>query len=374
MADLLKIRAKNGNGLTWQFVDESMVGYKIILDKPPTMTISDGDVWQVELVDTKSEKGAGRQKTATVRLIARVQVLQPWQKIKTLKDYWIDPVDLQCILVWLHTGDDIILKGPKGTGKTTLPFVLSQTLGWQEPYKVDVYTIKRTTDLFGTDAASDGSTFFVRSGLLDYIDRAAIALEKGLDTHFIIILDEINRVHAKVNESLHGLFDDTRQVTISTAEGSKIIRLPENLHTIGTMNFGSNYLGTHGIDEALKDRFAAINLRLMPIDYEVKKLMRDTGIIESQALSIVQVSRVLHEAAAGGQLSFGPSYRACRRVGRLLANGVSMKTAVIKGFLGWYEGEVTLNGSSEVVEPNSEVAKAFSVMRMKGIVKASDLA
>lgn len=372
MADLLKIRASNGNGITWQFVDETMVGYSINLDKPPTVTIHDGDIWHVELVETKANKG--RQKTAIVRLIARVQALAPWQKLTELSGYWIDPVDLKCLLAWLHAGTDVILVGPKGTGKTTLSFALTKALGWQDPCKVDVYTIKRTTDLFGTDAARDGSTFFVRSSLLDYIDRATIALKEGLDTHFIVILDEINRVHAKVNESMHGLFDDTRQVTIPTAEGSKIVRLPPNLHVIGTMNIGASYLGTHGLDEALKDRFAPLPLKSMPIDYEVKKLVADTSILETQALSIVQVARTLREASDGGQISFAPSYRACRNVAYLVSAGLSLKMAVIKGFLGWYEGELVLNEQGEVTQPNSEVAKAFSALRMKGITKASDLA
>jgi len=372
MADLLKIRASNGAGITWRFVDETMVGYTITLDKPPTVTINDGDVWQVELVETKQDKGR-RTKLAVVRLIARVQALAPWQKLSELPGFWIDATDLKCLMSWLHAGTDVILVGPKGTGKTTLSFVLAKTLGWQEPCKVDVYTIKRTTDLFGTDAARDGSTFFVRSSLLDYIERATIALKEGLDTHFLVILDEINRVHAKVNESMHGLFDDTRQVSVPTAEGTKIVRLPPNLHVIGTMNVGAQYLGTHGLDEALKDRFAPLPLKPMPIDYEVTKLVGDTGVMEAQALSIVQVARTLREAADGGQISFAPSYRACRNVAYLVSAGLPLKTSVIKGFLGWYEGDLVLDEKGEVTQPNSEVAKAFSALRMKGIAKASDL-
>lgn len=373
MADLLKIRASNGDGIHWRFVDETMVGYQIALDRAPMERIADGDVWQVELADTRQEKGR-RQKTAVVRLIARVSTLQPWEKLTELPGYWMDPTDLKCILAWLHAGTDIILIGPKGTGKTTLGSVVTTTLGWQEPCKVDVYTVKRTTDLFGTDAARDGSTFFVRSNLLDYIDRAIISEKAGLDTQFLVILDEINRVHAKVNESLHGLFDDTRQVTILTAEGSKIVRLPKNIHVIGTMNIGASYLGTHGLDEALKDRFAFMPLRPMPLDYEVKKLVNDSGILESQALAVVQVVRTLREAADGGQISFAPSYRWCRdNVAPLIKAGLSLKLAIIKGFLGCYEGELSFDEKGEVASPNSEVAKAFSALRMKGIAKASDL-
>ncbi|OGN18495.1 MAG: hypothetical protein A3G02_02465 [Candidatus Yanofskybacteria bacterium RIFCSPLOWO2_12_FULL_44_13b] len=372
MADLLLIRAHNGDGLTWKFVDQTMVGYKIVLDQPPTIAISDGDIWQVELVNTSSVKGK-RQKIATVRLVAKVQQLKAWEKIAELPDHWIDPVDLKCILTWLHSGTDIILIGPKGSGKTSLGFVIARTLGWQDPYKVDVYTIKRTTDLFGTDAAHQGSTLFVRSGLLDYIERAQIALESGLDTHFLVILDEINRVHAKVNESLHGLFDDTRQVTVVTTEGSKTIKLPPNLHVVGTMNMGAEYLGVHGLDEALKDRFAPVKVRPMPVDYEVTKLVRETKVLEQQALAVVKVAQALRESATGGQISFAPSYRACRNVARLLNHGLDLKTAIIKGFLGWYEGELALDPRGEVAQPNTEMAKAYSALRMRGVAQAKDL-
>ena len=374
MADLLKIRATNGNGLIWNFVDRSMAGkYKIHLDQVPTEKINDGDVWHVILVDKKKADKGSRQEIAIVKLIARVSKLEPWQKIKELPDYYTDPTDLECALIWLNSGTDIILMGPKGTGKTAFPFAISKALKWQDPCKVDVYTIKRTTDLFGTDAASNGSTHFVRSSLLDYIERATISLEKGLDSHFILLLDEINRVHAKVNESLHGLFDDTRQVTIPTAEGSKTIRLPSNFHTIGTMNTGANYLGTHGLDEALKDRFAPLTLKGMPLDYEVNKLVLETKVGEKEAFHIVQIATLLRESSQSGQLSSSLSYRGCRNTARLVSHGVHMRTAIIKGLLGWYEGDLTINNGGEVVEPNSEKAKAFSALRAKGIINARDL-
>jgi hypothetical protein len=366
MADLLQIRAKNGNGLTWQFIDESMAAHKVSLDQPATVAVNDGDVWQVELISTSTDSKT-KKKIAVVRLIAKVLEVKAWQKLAALPDHWIEPVDLKFILGWLHSGTDIVLIGPKGTGKTTIGFAIAKALGWQEPCKVDVYTIRRTTDLFGTDAARDGSTLFVRSGFLDYIERAEISHKQGLDTHFIVVLDELNRVHAKVNESMHGLFDDTRQVTVTTTEGSRIIRLPPNLHSIGTMNMGAEYLGTHGLDDALKDRFQPIKIRRMPLDVETARLVSETGIAESEALKIIQVADVLRAACDGGQLSFAPSYRACRNVARALRFGADFKSAVIKGFLGWYDGELTLNDKGEPTNPSSEAAKAYSALRMRGI-------
>ena len=371
MADLLKIKAKNGNGLTWEFIDSSKKGYKVILDKTPTEKINHGDVWHVELVDTPKPPQGQRQKIAVVRLVARIQVMQYKKKITTLTDYYIPKDDLEDILIWLNSGTDIILVGPKGTGKTSLGFELAKAMGWQQPLKVDVETIKRATDLFGTDAASNGSTYFVRSALLDYIERAIMCHEQGIDTHFLAIFDEINRVHAKVNETLHGLFDDTRQITIPTAEGSKIVKLPPNFHVIGTMNSGASYVGTHQLDEALKDRFASLTLPGMPKDYEIKKLVKETGILEAEAEGIVEVAIVLREAALSGQISFGPSYRGCRRSAQLVQGGKKLRNAIIKGLLGWYDGTLTFGQNGELAEPNSEKAKAYSAIKMKGFHQKS---
>jgi energy-coupling factor transporter ATP-binding protein EcfA2 len=378
MADLLRVRAVSANGhgstVKWEFCDDAMAGWAVAVDPQPTMQIHEGDIWQVELVD-RSQKAKTRPGTATVRLIAKLQELKSWQKITALPDFWIEAADLQCLLAWLHAGTDVILIGHKGTGKTTFAYAIAAALGWEEPCKVDVYTIKRTTDLFGTDAAKDGSTFFVKSGLLEYIDRAIVSLREGLDAQFIVVLDEVNRVHAKVNESLHGLFDDSRQVTITTSTGSRTIKLPPNLHTLGTMNLGGEYLGTHGLDMALKDRFQPFRMKPMPRDYEVAKLVRDAHIPEADAGRIVDLARCLRDAAAGGQINFAPSYRGCRNVARLVAAGIPMKVACVKGFLGWYEGSVEIQRDGRIaVQPNSEVAKALAALRMRGIVEAQDVA
>lgn len=377
MADLLRVRAVSANGhgasVKWEFVDHAMVGWSVAIDPIPTMTIREGDVWQVELVG-QERKAKTRPGTATVRLIAKVQEQKSWQQITALPDFWIDPTDLQCLLAWLNAGTDLILIGAKGTGKTTFAYAIAAALGWEEPHKVDVYTMKRTADLFGTDAAAGGSTFFVKSGLLEYIERAVIAFREGLDTQFLTLLDEVNRVHAKTNESLHGLFDDSRQVTVTTTSGSRTIKLPPNLHTVGTMNVGAEYLGTHGIDLALKDRFQPYRMQPMPEDYEIAKLVRETHVLESDATAIVRLARALREAEQGGQLTFAPSYRGCRNVARLIAAGIPRKAAFVKGFLGWFEGDVRLDRDGKiVVGPNTEAAKALAALRMKGVVEAQEV-
>jgi len=366
MSEILLVRAHyNSKGLEWRFVDEKISGGAIKLESEPIgVKIGEGDEWHVELVAAEREKR--KLRNAVVRLVARVRERKDWEKITALPDFWTDPLTLRCLLSWLNSGVEVMLIGQKGTGKTTIPYKLAEALGWQEPLKVDVYTIQKTTELFGSNAASQGTSRFVGSSLYDYIRRAIIAEREGLLDQFLVILDEINRVHARVNESLHGLFDDTRQVTFITAEGSITIKLPKNLHFIGTMNQGAQYLGAHGVDLALKDRFAPLKLVEMPIDYEVAKLVREVGVLETQALAIVRVARKLRDAERAGQLTFSPSYRGCRNAGHLVRHGVSLKEAIVLGFMSWYEGELSIeHGEFKAKNAQDEVAKAMAALSAK---------
>ena len=356
MSDKLILTASVKEGeIVWRPVDKRLRIASISLVAEPLGKINDGDVWHAQLVDSTVEN---RQKHWLVRLVAKDSSIQPWQKIKILEGFYIDEKHLQVLLSWLHNSQDVILVGPAGTGKTQLGFALCETLGWQMPYKVDIYTIQRVTDLFGTDAAADGSTVFRRSGLLEYIERARVAEEQGLDTHFLVILDEINRVHAKANEAMHGLFDATRQVSFTTTEGTKTVILPGNIHFIGTMNRG--YQGTYELDDAMQSRFAALQLPAMPEDIEVKMLAQKTEIPGFAAEQIVHICRKL---ARDSSFSYTPNFRDCEKAASLVKQGVDLHIAIWYGLCGWLDGWETDQKGLPIASPKSEADKALSVLR-----------
>lgn len=372
MADILRIRITSTDPLKLQFEDEHMNGFTPELDQLPAKDISidEGDVWSVQLVSQRKDgRGVNATKVAVVRLIAKELTRARWEGLTEIPDFWMATEDIQDILAWLHAGTDIILIGEKGSGKTTFPRLLAKTLGWQEPCKVDVASLKKGTDLFGSNAAVDGKTVFIRSNLLDYIERAIIAHHAGIEGEFIILMDEINRVHAKISGSLHGLFDDTRQVSLITAEGTKVVKLPPNMHVIGTMNMGTSYTGTFQLGEALKDRFAAHRMEQMPLDVEVRRLAEEENILERHAYEIVRVARRLRKAPG---LSFSPSFRGCRFAAQLVKRGRSLPHAIHKGFLAWYEGGYSTDGrGNKIPDPNTELARAFAVLQSQGVSDVS---
>lgn len=371
MADLLRVRTAidpTTKVLSLAYADEEMgTGYSLMLDQPlsPDIVVKDGDVWQVKVVSTKKGKHLNDKGIARVRFIAKERERQKWESITSLPNFWIEPENLYAILAWLHAGTDLILVGDKGCGKTTLPYALAECLGWQQPCKVDTGTLKNGLLLFGSNAAPDGRTVFIRSNLLDYIERAIYAYEAGLDTQFIILLDEINAIHAKIGGALHGLFDDTRQVSLTTAEGTKVVKLPPNIHTIGTMNMGAGYTHTHVLSEALMDRFMPVRIQQMPEDVEVARLTKEVGIEERKARQIVVVARRLR-ATPG--LSYSPSYRVCRSAAQLVKAGLSVRQAIERSFFGWYEGDFQTSSRGEkTADPNTELARALAVLRSQSV-------
>jgi len=368
---MLQVRAVETNGnITWEFLDESQRRYYFAeLDEPshdaaptpdhiPKQRFNDGDIWNAEIVRAVRE---GRDRVAYIRLISQVRDLSPWESITELPGFWTDPDMLKSVLALFHLKACVLLKGSKGRGKTTFIFMVAEQLGWQHPCKVDMAAIKRATDIAGQNAAKKGSTLFQGSELFHFLKRAEAAHKAGLLDTFPVLLDEIGRVHAKATGALHGLFDDTRMITLTTAEGSITFRIPPNVVMIGTANMG--YAGNFEVDEALKDRFIAINMPRIPTEEVAKILIAEAGITQQQALDIARMGEILEDLSRHA-ISFAPSLRALKVLAQMVALGFNMKQAAFTCLTGWLEGEIT--------DHSSEAGKAWVAITTKASVDPDD--
>lgn len=366
---ILRLRAQFGeNGqLNWTFDNEEMSDTVAKVDVPEDITVADGDVWHVQLLDSTKDRRL-KKTVARVELIARDFSVPDWLKITHLEGHWIEKELLQAILINLHTNKNVLLIGDKGVGKTTLCYKLAGSLG-AAITKVDVGTFKHGNDLFGSDAAVDKESKFIRSNFSRFVDRAMIAHQAGLPTMFIVILDEVNRVHQKNNQTLQGLLDWTRQVTITTAEGSTVIKLPPNIKIIATMNQGAKF-EVFRMDPSLIERFAPIRISQMPFEFEVQMLTHDAtfgGIDEKIARQIVHVARNLRAAEHGNQIDFAPSYRFCQVAAGYRKFGIPLELACQLAFLEIYEGDRTIKDGKIKFDPNSAYGKAHSALHMQGV-------
>ena len=70
-------------------------------------------------------------------------------------------------------------------------------------------------------------------------------------------------------------------------------RVADGVVFLATLNEGEEFIGTEALDAALRDRFYPTILDYLPMDIETKVLHLKTGILESDALTIVNIANQL---------------------------------------------------------------------------------
>jgi len=156
----------------------------------------------------------------------------------------------------LLEGENLLLVGPKATGKNVLAENLSLVFG-RPSWNVSFYINTDAASLIGTDTFRDGQVSF-RQGPI-----TKCALLGGFG-----ILDEINMAKNESLAVLHATLDFRRFIDVP---GYERIDMDPASRFIGTMNYG--YAGTRELNEALVSRFVVIDMP--PINGEnLEKLLR----------------------------------------------------------------------------------------------------
>ena len=154
-------------------------------------------------------------------------------------------------------GENILLDGPKATGKNVLAQGLSNVFHRPE-WDISFYINTDSASLIGTDTFENGKVT-LRKGP---IYRVAEAGGFG-------VLDEINMAKNESLAVLHATLDFRRFIDVP---GYDKIKLKESTRFIGTMNYG--YAGTREVNEALASRFVVIHMPVITKE-GLKKLIRD---------------------------------------------------------------------------------------------------
>jgi MoxR-like ATPase len=150
---------------------------------------------------------------------------------------------LEMAIAALLEGENLLLAGPKATGKN----ILAETLSYlfQRPaYNVSFHVNTNSGDLIGTDTFVDNEVR-LRKGII-----TRCAQQGGFG-----ILDEINMAKNDAVSVLHATLDYRRTIDIP---GYDKIDLHPAARFIGTMNYG--YAGTKELNEALVSRFLVIDM------------------------------------------------------------------------------------------------------------------
>ena len=153
-------------------------------------------------------------------------------------------------------GENLLLAGPKATGKNVLAENLAAAFG-RPAWDISFHVNMDAASLIGMDTFVDGAVTF-RPGP---VYRCAQCGGFG-------VLDEINMAKNEALAVLHAVLDFRRAIDVP---GYERIPLAEETRFIATMNYG--YAGTRELNEALTSRFAVIQMPTIT-EENLEKLLR----------------------------------------------------------------------------------------------------
>ena len=156
----------------------------------------------------------------------------------------------------LLCGENLLLSGPKATGKNVLAENLAAAFG-RPVWNVSMYVNIDAASLIGADTLKEGQVVF-REGPVCQCARLG-----GFG-----VLDEVNMAKNEALAVLHAALDFRRVLDVP---GYQPVPLDGAARFIGTMNYG--YAGTRELNEALVSRFAVVDMPVIAQE-NLEKLLR----------------------------------------------------------------------------------------------------
>ena len=194
---------------------------------------------------------------------------------------------LEMAIAGLLKGENLLLTGPKATGKNILAENLAYIFN-RPAYNVSFHVNTNSGDLIGTDTFVDNEVKLRKGTIYQCAEYGGFG-----------ILDEINMAKNDAVSVLHATLDYRRSIDVP---GYDKIDLHPAARFIGTMNYG--YAGTKELNEALVSRFAVIRMPMISKESLVKLIKEHyPAIREAGANELAEVFLELHTKCKNGEIS-----------------------------------------------------------------------
>ena len=210
-------------------------------------------------------------------------------------------------------GENILLVGPKATGKNVLAENLSAVFARPE-WDVSFYLNTDASSLIGTDTFRNGEVSFRKGPIYACAEAGGFG-----------VLDEINMAKNESLAVLHATLDYRRIIDVP---GYSRIRLAPATRFIATMNYG--YAGTRELNEALASRFMVINMPLISGEDLGKLLLQQyPGLKPEYAAQLTALFEEIRRKCESSEISTKAlDLRGLLAAVKLVENGLAMREAL----------------------------------------------
>ena len=224
----------------------------------------------------------------------------------------------QKALTALLSGENILLVGPKATGKNVLAENLSAVFN-RPQWDISFYLNTDAASLIGTDTFKNGEVSLRHGPIYKCAEEGGFG-----------VLDEINMAKNESLSVLHATLDFRRIIDVP---GYERIALSPCTRFIATMNYG--YAGTREVNEALASRFMVINMPIITAE-NLKKLLvaAHPNLKEEYADQLVELFQEIRTKCDSSEISTKAlDLRGLMASVKLVAQGLSLSQALEMGIV-----------------------------------------
>jgi gas vesicle protein GvpN len=224
-------------------------------------------------------------------------------------------------LCYIGAGFPVHLRGPSGTGKTTLAMHLASKIerpvvmihGDEEFTTSDLiggehgYRIRKVVDRFISRVLKTEEDMVKR-----WVDnRLTVACKYG----FTLVYDEFTRSRPEANNILLSILQEKMMDLPVARDGEEpYLKVHPNFTAIFTSN-PEEYAGVHRSQDALRDRLITMDLDYFDYETEVAVTEAKSKLSKSYVEMIVNIVRGLRES---GKCEFAPTVRGCIMIAKTL--------------------------------------------------------
>ncbi len=224
-------------------------------------------------------------------------------------------------LSYIRAGYPVHMRGPAGTGKTTMAMHIASLLG--RPVVLmfgdDEF---RTSDLVGASAGYSYKKLhdnFIHSVLRVEEDvnqrwldnRLTVACKEG----FTLVYDEFTRSRPEANNVLLTILEEKLLALPTARSGDGYLKVHPHFAAIFTSN-PEEYAGVHKTQDALLDRMITIEVERLDDETEIAIARAKSGLGQQECERIVHIVRDFRELTKS---SITPTIRSCVMIAKVMS-------------------------------------------------------